>query len=231
MSTSRPYPRLFCIDLIEKARLTAAASVNAENKKASLQRQNTVSELRSSVDRPFSPSVSDLTCVRPMCEHEEGWHCLDILVTMPETTRPLGAYLARIMNILKNGGETNQMRIFRVEQGQRSMNEAQTQATQTGNPSLEEAYQVLREIFINKFEKQEAFRVSGGEAVASSEELNLDLKRCELKNGKVLWLCEKHLQQTNARELFDNVVTNNSDDQEANKKFLDDLDTIQIDMI
>ncbi len=222
MPSSQSHPRLFCIDLVEKAK---------GNVKKTLLRKNTLNE---SVDnpsfRPLSASKDSIqsmdVCLRPMCEHEEGWHLSENYVLFTELTSKSGPYLARMMNILKNGSLANQLLVFQTEQGQKLMSDFEQSQ---GNVSLDESYRELRTTYIKKYENRTKVVNESGEVLEDSGKL--DLKRCEMKNGKIMWLCKQHISATYARELADSQVSHSTGDSEINKKFLNDLETIQVDLV
>jgi hypothetical protein len=46
----------------------------------------------------------------------------------------------------------------------------------------------------------------------------LGVERCELKNGKILWLCKNHIKETQASILSNNYSNNTSAISESNQK-------------
>jgi hypothetical protein len=180
-STNMPFPRLFCLDLVPKSKL--------------LNENNTIEN-----DRPEL-----VECVRTMCEHDEGWHVSETFFTLEtnEAKTSLSSYFARIMSIIKNSPLRNELLIFQKEAGKNFLAEMESKAKMRDN-DLASSYKLLREMYINEYQSG---KISNVTQSADNYEVNdMDLKRCELKNGKILWLCEKHIKETNGRELSHTVV-------------------------
>ena len=193
MSTSKPYPVLFCVDLIER------------NKSLNPPREET--------------NVSDLLpCLRPCCEYEEGWHLAETYLLISDINiTNFCAYLTRVMNLIKNGNLSTTLQIFLCEQGQKLLGEIEKNSI-SSNLEIRESYIAMRKHFVNESQ--------------NLSQKSIDLHRCELKNGKIMWLCQKHAEATNAKILTDNlatVITNNSEILQA--KFLEDVEQINIEIV
>ena len=130
-----------------------------------------------------------------MCEYEEGWHMAESHIKLADMNINFCAYLTRVMSLIKNGSLSTTLQIFLCEQGQKLLDEIEKNAN-SSNIEIRESYMALRKHFVNEHTK------------------STDLNRCELKNGKTMWLCEKHATLTNAKIITDDlktIVTNNSD--------------------
>lgn len=170
-----------------------------------------------------------LTCLRPMCEHEEGWHLCDSFLILPELMPSFCSYLTRIMKIIQNGTLLNEMQIFLVDQGYKLLSEINSKAVSDENEFIE-SYTSMLKYFHSELEKDNVRSFK-----KSDQENSIPLQRCELKNGKNLWLCQKHIEQTNARVVTDSKATGTSTfaafDQSTNK-MLEDLENVsKIDII
>jgi hypothetical protein len=134
-------------------------------------------------------------CIKPMCEYEEGWHMAESYIKLADMNINFCAYLTRVMSLIKNGSLSTTLQIFLCEQGQKLLDEIEKNSN-SSNIEIRESYIALRKHFVNEHTK------------------STDLNRCELKNGKTMWLCEKHATLTNAKIITDDlktIVTNNSD--------------------
>ena len=134
-------------------------------------------------------------------------------------------YLYRIMNILKSGGgeTTSELGIFATQRGQQLLGqlEAGEQSSSSSSSSLSsltvdethiaESYVALRAHFIDKWR-------GGGD---------MDVERCELKSGKRLFLCKKHVESTHARLVSNEQAARSGAETSAEAtiiKMLEDLD-------
>jgi hypothetical protein len=244
MSTVRPYPRLFCVDYIDFLkidqlnRLKNDSGKDKEEERAPKVEEDKVTEAaKAAIEKMRAEKVEAVKltlCIRPMCEFEEGWHLSDHYLTLENNELPhvYYTYLARIiMNILKNGNLATQLQLFTTPEGQKLMKEIDSKAlvaTNTEQDVINDSYVELRKRFINENENKKVFSIlSDG---SNQNDLGkLDLERCELKNGKTMWLCQKHILLTNARPLADDLATSNAGnfDQLANK-MLEDLEKEEI---
>ena len=159
-------------------------------------------------------SIGDLLpCIKPMCEYEEGWHMADSHLILTDMNINFCAYLTRVMNLIKNGSLSTTLQIFLCEQGQKLLDEIEKNAN-SSNIEIKESYVALRKHFVNEHTK------------------STDLNRCELKNGKIMWLCNKHATLTNSKIITDDlktIITNNSDRLQT--KFLDDIQHVKIELV
>ena len=150
---------------------------------------------------------------------------------MPETSTRLilsdvninfCAYLTRVMNLIKNGSLSTTMQIYLCEQGQKLLDEIEKNAlSSSNNIEIKESYISLRKHYVNE--------VQAASASSSSSKSKTDLNRCELKNGKIVWLCKKHADATSSKIITDDlktVITQNSDRLQV--KLLDEIQQIKI---
>lgn len=192
--------------------------------------------------------VEYLKCLRPMCEFEEGWHLCDSFVLLPELNSLYCIYLARIMNIIRNGNLSNELQIFSANQGIKLIEDIESKATASNTEDdtndINESYASLRKFFITECENKNLKSLhtilkfskdnTNNKNRAEQSSVSIGLERCELKNGKVLWLCKKHLEQSNARVLTDSKTQNTNAlagfDQNKNK-MLDLIEEIKIELL
>jgi hypothetical protein len=225
MSTPRECPRLFCIDFISLANIPSIEKFKFSS--------SITYVLRKSNEEDSSPNNTYLPCIRVLCEHEEGWHLSDSLIVLPDhlnyifdstALKKTASYLARIVNILKSGSLSSEMQIFLSDEGQQLITKLEKPAETV---DLSESYTTLREHFINEYFKEKRLVVLSKKEEFSDE---TDLKRCELKNGKVLWLCANHIESTKARVLKDTDISNaNVVDSDFNQmlEFIHEFDEVE----
>ena len=247
MVTNRPYPRLFCIDFVDRQKLRffdkASYKKSAEDsnyRPSSGKRETSQQEENSSKEENIgSNSVNEMSqCIRPICEFEEGWHLSDTFVHLLNQHRvesKFNAYLARVLNIIKSGNLANELFIFQTEHGQKLLKKIESSMAaslnQSGSDSsaassLEYSYKELRAYYIKELEQGRVYS-----SLEKEQKTILDLKRCEMKNGKTVWLCQKHLEMTSARELSENVKNTSAGESEIDEKFLKYLKTVKTDLI
>lgn len=150
-----------------------------------------------------------------MCEHDEGWHLADSVAPLSAATSlrqstlesSYSAYLARVMSIVKSGSLASEMKIMFSESGRNLLAEiekravAQSQTASETNNELAESYLAVRGFFAAELEANRVFSL-----VANPKELNRpELEMCELRNGKTVWLCPKHVEKTNATVIRDSA--------------------------
>jgi hypothetical protein len=240
---SRPFPRLLCIDLIEKnqlkkietnSKISLDSKLNSKWKKIkqNLDLKN-ASRFQKLVFRVIEDNSVDelIPTIKPICEHEEGWHLADSLVTLNDLPTSFCPYLARMMSILKSGNLSTELKIFLSEQGNRLLAEVNAKAISVKNElDIHESYTTLRKYFINEIESNRL--ITPGQPSASSQtNNNLCLERCELKNGKILWLCKNHVEQTGARVLNDEEESNSNAFEQNDNKMLEYINNVKLDVI
>ena len=199
MKVIRPLPRLFCIDYVDRLVVQARKTLLLEKSVAHVQNESLIQ------------------CIRPMCEYDEGWHVSDTFMVVQGSIAPFGSYLARVMNIIKRGSLASELTLFQTAEGQQLLSEIEGKALAKSETDLSASYAALRAQYASEFEKDLICTTS--KLVSLEKEAMYDLKLCELKNGKVLWLCAKHMQASSAREIRDSKVVD-AISTEISRKFL-----------
>ncbi len=163
-------------------------------------------------------------CIRPMCEFDEGWHVTESYLPLENKTLigSYSAYLARLINILKNGNQASHQLIFSTSDGQKLVQQIESRVKvvdegSTEHDSIFSSYEELRRKFATDYMNNKL--CSTNESING---LHNSLKRCELKSGKTLWLCAEHMRVTNARALA-------YDDSKAN--LADEFDRLTLNML
>lgn len=161
--------------------------------------------------------------MRVMCEHENGWHVSQMFSILPSLSPQNCIYLARIMSLIKNNGQlSSEMQIYLSKAGANLLTYIQKKATELvkeneddeeKEKNIIESYIQLRRYFIDVCLKGELI------SLTTESDNKLDLKRCELKNGKTLWLCDKHIAETNARVLSNAERKNLNANNDTNPNF------------
>ena len=150
MTNIKPYPKLFAIDLIDKQKLEEIKSLNPTRKFEELKDQQLDGKNSNRPKLVKQPTIENefSLCIRPMCEHDEGWHFSNTYLVLTELNSNFCPYLARIMNIIKNSNLANQLQIFLSEQGHKLMSDIESKASKI---ELSESYLELRKYFIEYF--------------------------------------------------------------------------------
>ena len=165
-----------------------------------------------------------------MCEAEEGWHLSSSFILPTEVSVQFATYFSRIMNILKNGPISNQMNIFSTDQGLALIKDINAKASKN-DKDVPEAYLSIRSSFIEELEADRVYSLDDfGSNQSETDYSRLSLKRCELKNHKILWICKKHAEQLNVKVLSDNVRGKDISN-ENNLKILDELEFVNIELL
>lgn len=166
-----------------------------------------------------------IPCIRPMCEHEELWHFSDCIVILPELFSSYCLFLVRIISILRNGNSSNELGVFLTDAGNKLLNDMEEKSLGE-SLDLGESYNSFRNFFINEYENDRYFSLSWLSENTTSKPLGLE--NCELRNGKILWLCKKHIEQTDAEILTDqDNFTSNQIEQEKNN-LIEELDQVKM---
>ncbi len=212
MHTVKEYPRLFSIDLIEKHKIDALDQIrNTSNVISNKNNEdnNTEPIVRRSLIKQKTIQTEFIQCIRPLCEHDEGWHFTDSFVPLDTLNTEFCSYLARIMNILKNGSISNNNNIYITENGINLLKEIELKAS-SDEKEVYQSYISLRNFFIEKCDIDfiYTFETFNSNELDSKKKFNLE--RCELKNHKIVWLCKNHIEKLNAKILTDSTKTNNS---------------------
>lgn len=179
------YPFLFCIDFIDPKKLiNYTEEIKKENK------------MIYKIDQD-EEEIELCTCIRTLCEHEEGWHLSDWIAILPDLSPQYCGYLLRIMNIIKNGSLSNDMQIFQLDIGHKLLTDIEKKSSLATN--INESYISLRKFYIENINSNKIFSLTA--------DVTDDLTKCELKSGKILWLCGEHMALTNAK-IIDNTIRN-----------------------
>ena len=195
--SSRPFPRLFAIDLFNNSSQFNPNETSSD-------------ESRVRVNR---------LCIKALCENENGWHSVgapleyESMNNMPETHF---AYLIRIMNLIKQSNINldivqNQTildeLIDQIEDGLFSDETKTHQSTDTsGLANFKDSYQSIKKYLQEKLDAiRKLSRSLKKESKEEVENMNriehLCLNRCSLTSGKILWLCDEHSQNENVQVL------------------------------
>ena len=184
-------------------------------------------------------------CLKPLCEYEEGWHTCDLLVLLPDEDTiksKYGLYFTRVMNIIKQGNLSNEFDILTLEKNPQllidswSINQTATKsATIPIDQLFIESILSLQMFYINQVLKSNLYFFDKASRLYKKFKLIDDIfqdrlgviKRCELKNGKITWLCNDHIEKLNAR-IIDNQ-SNFSQDDNINDLVIEEIEKIEKD--
>ncbi|CAF0816500.1 unnamed protein product [Brachionus calyciflorus] len=202
------YPSLFCIDFIESKKLPKD--------------ENKINNKMIFKIKQDDQEIELYTCIRPLCEHEEGWHLSNLVLVLPELLPEYCGYLLRIMNIIKNGPLSNDLQIFLLDSGHRLLADIEKKSSLSLN--IGESYLQLRKFYIEEYESKNVVLLDG-------KDIKHDLNKCELKNGKILWLCKNHVESTNAKLIDDNTTNESSTHDPLANQILEDIKTIDISIV
>ena len=234
MQIGQTYPRLFCVDFVDSAKYQSLVTF-----KARIWQRMPESQL---VNEGES---SKKLCLKAMCEHEEGWHMASSLVQLSQVKPKYFSYLLRATKIIKNSSLAGEMLLFSCEEGRQLLNDIDD-SNETGEKDFDESYKAIRKKFIDQIEQtnlitlveQELVKINApdnGEPLdprkdPTKKDFHIGLNYCELKNGRVLWLCDEHAKTTNARILTNSFEIKSQMRSEPVHTMLDDLDKITIDL-
>ncbi len=215
MTTDNQFPRLLILDLI----LVDETKSNGRDSRSSLNNR-----IKSAEKARSSPTKTEKIsfCLKTLCEYEEGWHVnIQSPLLIENVEFSYYAYLARIMNILKYGNLSTELKIFLTKNN--ILNDIEEymkdKINENNNSNIElefnQSYMALRYNY------------------AISQSLNIgDIQRCELKSGKILWLCQNHIEECDARVLKDSSVeTNFNENINLKSTIINELDSIDINIV
>ncbi|RNA31785.1 putative serine threonine- kinase pats1 [Brachionus plicatilis] len=224
--TIRSYPRLFFLDLVDQKRFEKfkyKRNANEKNEKNENEEEEN-EERRSSSELEFSEPKNFVICIRPMCEHEECWHFSNFLVLYPKILTPNCTYLLRMMTILRNGSYSNEFGILFTEQGKKLFDEIKEKVS-GDSTEISDSYSSLRNYFIDKYEEEDFYFVE-----QNSNENFFSLNKCELKNGKILWLCPEHAEKSGGKIISDQKSSLQNQFEQEKSKLILELDQVEIDI-
>lgn len=231
MTNIKHYPRLFCVDLIEKHKIDALKTIKKATKPQITSHSSTNqqgAEHLTSISRKKDNTIiiELIPCIQAMCESEDGWHLSKCIVPLKEMPTEYCSYLLRIMNILKNGPLSNHMKLFLTDQGTKLLNEIEAKSSQD-QTEVSASYIALRSFFIERIDSNEFYSFdSFGNA---SDKVGEQLTRCKMKNHKVLWLCDEHVEKLEVKVLSDSTeVINTAAFGNQTYELLEDIEKIRI---
>ena len=259
MATDTSYPRLICIDYIDKKKVEELEHERTESRASDLkishessdeeeskhhkkkddnkeqkkinQKQKKQTAAMKKRDNKFKTqetstkighddyeeAIELYPCLRLLCEHEEGWHLDQFYSIISELNPDYCSYLARIMSVIKYGNLATEVQIFQSQEGLNLIKEIESKAlTDEDADDIMESYMLVRQDLIDESTENKVLH---------------GLKLCELKNGKVLWLCEKHIEETGACVLNYLHDTNSAGVEVSSNILLDDIGEININII
>ena len=148
-------------------------------------------------------------CLKTMCEFDEGWHPAlaedgkPLNLTIENSNFSENIYLKRIMKILKYGNVSSSLKIFHEKNDYLTKlfeNDIRAETRLEEEKEFKESYLSIRNLYISKIDPEYSIDQPAEQAISG---VQCELKRCELKSGKILWLCKYHQQNCNARILDD----------------------------
>ena len=239
----KKYPKLFCIDLVERQKIDAMNKLKQANANKSSIDPTTVSNLPIEVSldaganqlgepaeqqqqNDDAAKLELVPCLRPMCEYEEGWHLARSFVLFNELNPSWCSYLHRVMNILRNDSLLNELKLFVTDHGQRLLKEIESKSLNEERDVIE-SYLSLRTYFIEQLEADSIYSLDLLEQNKASEYATT-LQRCELKNGKIYWLCNDHIALKNAKILTDSVKAVEVNYDQAGYQMLDEIEKVVV---
>lgn len=235
-STIKSYPRLFCIDLIHESKVEECRRLKNQilKQKKAQDKEETGEDIKDSLKKEVSELIEENTttskmvpCVRILCEHEESWHLSETFVLLTEMSSIFSPYLARIMTIIKSGSGSSELMVFLSDKGRGLLEELEFSA-KNETIDLAESYTSLRNYVISEIEKDNFYLINNKPKTKGYE---LDLLNCELKNGKIVWLCKNHTEKLNAKVISDQKASAGHQFDQTKNKMLQDIETINIEII
>jgi hypothetical protein len=214
--SSRPFPRLFTIDLMND---DSSSSGNEQLNKQKFSQQLSINNNR--------------LCLKSLCESENGWHLTncqaieyEILSNIPEAHF---AYLMRIMSLVKESdldldvlrmpGKLDEFIVY-LEESLQKMNSIE-------ETSFKESYNSIKNYIQLRLEqKNKSISLKKEDEKINQNRIeNFKLNRCGMPSGKVLWLCDKHSQNEHVQVLTSNENVTNAkyQNEEVNSILFDEL--------
>lgn len=250
-AASRPFPRLFILDLPEDfgTDLSSFYSPMTGQNSSKLGTSKNWSSSRRRVDKSYKSPVVERFCLRVACEHESGWHPTGLPISYEAMKSiPLShiSYLYRIMSIikhadlnleiLKNQDKFQDLMSYLDESlnsDQVNSNQFSSQrfssSTRTDNfgflAGFSDSYLAIKNFIMQKMNQIDMFNLSG----ATDSNLNrldhFELNRCLLPSGKIVWLCDEHSVDEHVQILtsMESVNFNKFQNDEFNAILFDEL--------
>lgn len=162
-----------------------------------------------------------------MCESEDGWHLSSALVPLKEIPLQYCSFLSRIMNILKNGSISNSMNIFSSSQGAKLISEIESKSS-SGEKELADSYITLRNFFVEAIDNDQCYTLESFNKNGNEEMNEMGLTRCELKNRKVLWLCDDHVEKMDVKILSDSGKEIQDETNHHFYKILEEMENLNL---
>lgn len=195
-ATSRPFPRLFCLDIDPADLVTPALSSSTP-----------------------SDSKSTSLCLRALCEADSGWHPVGssltykLIADIPENHY---AYLYRILSLIKHSTmslsilHTNRLEdvLTYIED---DLEDSSPKASSTARArtldqtqlfNFRESYNAVKAYVMGKLALEQPQKSAKTEIVNNPNRIEyFGLSRCSLPSGKVAWLCEEHSKDQYVQQL------------------------------
>ncbi len=209
MQTVRQYTRLVSVEKHKIQALQDISSCNCIN----------------NTDITDTQIITELMpCLRALCEAEDGWHLSSTFMCLKDIKPDMCSYLARVMNILQSGNTLKQLNIFCTEQGSQLIKDIENKALVT-DIDVGESFIKIRQLFIEQYESG---NVLSFDMFIDGKVSRMSLKKCEMKNHKILWLCNGHIDSLNPKVLSDSDNNTELALDEANYMILKELENINL---
>ena len=219
IANSVEYPTLYCIDLVESSKLNSSTTQQQQQQ----QQQNEILAEKNKIEdetrgssaasraRPQTARRVDtissseyVPCIRAMCEFQEGWHPSSSFISITSNSSnetgsssllaSFASYLTRVMSIVKNGPSSSELQVLLSAQGRRILGDLETKSS-VDHKDIVDSYVALVKHVLGKHEQeqeqQQQDKLQHGDNFEGSSKMGLI--RCELKSGKTMWLCKKHI--------------------------------------
>lgn len=250
MHPSKAYPNLLVVDFIDPTKYEKSWENRVQVWRPNLKLMNSVSSDSAADDSAGGKKSREENlkpCIRVLCEHEEGWHLAPSCILIDDIKKSYMSYLGRLVKILNDDILASELTLFSCESGKMLMSDL----SDGGPAEFEDSYKSLKEDYIREVEEN---RVIILEALNSNEPINssfqsktsgsnvdlreskklnrIGLRRCELKTGRILWLCSNHIDKMSARILNDDFDSQQVEqDDQYRTKMLEDVDSINISLL
>lgn len=192
-ASSRPFPRLFTIDILNDDLNSASTETFQYSKPKPTQKINANSRL----------------CIKSLCENESGWHLTgqaieyEMLSNIPEQHF---AYFIRIMSLIKQSSlDLDVLKLSgKVDEFIGYLEENLERCSQIEGLSFKDSYSSIKNYLLTKLEVKTSAAHSDKLVKNQNRIEHFHLNRCGLPSGKVLWLCDQHSQNEHIQVLTSN---------------------------